>query len=69
MLRPGRVLSKKQLLAAVWGDNGGVDEQAVKVNILRLRRSLKGTRDLDLIRTVRGEGYAIGPEPNALLAE
>jgi two-component system, OmpR family, phosphate regulon response regulator PhoB len=68
MQHPGRVFSREQLLAGVWGDDVSIDVQAVKVNIRRLRMSLKGTRELDLIRTVRGAGYAIGHEADELPA-
>lgn len=60
MQHPGRVLSREQLMDGVWGNGVYVDERAVDVSILRLRRSLKGPRNVDLIRTVRGAGYAIG---------
>ncbi|HSN44357.1 MAG TPA: response regulator transcription factor, partial [Propionibacteriaceae bacterium] len=54
----GRVVSKAQLLAAVWGYDG-YDENIVEVHISSLRRRLEahGPR---LIHTVRGRGYRLG---------
>lgn len=53
-----RVVSKTQLLTAVWGYDG-YDENIVEVHISSLRRRLEahGPR---LIHTVRGRGYRLG---------
>ncbi len=56
MQNPTRVQSRAQLLDGVWGRNVYVDERTVDVHIGRLRRALGPGRDL--IRTVRGAGYA-----------
>lgn len=55
---PDRVVSKTQLLTAVWGYDG-YDENIVEVHISSLRRRLEahGPR---LIHTVRGRGYRLG---------
>lgn len=63
MQHPGRVFSREQLMDRVWGNSVFMEGRAVDVFINRLRRSLKATRDL--IRTVRGAGYAIGYEAHA----
>jgi two-component system, OmpR family, response regulator len=57
--QPGRVLSKTQLLASVWGF-GSYDDNVVEVRISALRRKLEehGPR---LIHTVRGVGYRLVP--------
>ncbi len=57
--KPGRVLSKNQLLAAVWGFEE-YDPNLVEVYISTLRRKLEehGPR---LINTVRGVGYVLQP--------
>lgn len=57
--RPTRVFSREQLLDAVWGRDVYVEERTVDVHIRRLRKALNEETDLDLIRTVRGGGYAI----------
>lgn len=52
--RPGSVVNKTQLLAAVW--QGGADGHAVEVTIGRLRRRLDGSLD---IQTVPRRGYRL----------
>ena len=57
--RPGQVLSKGQLLEAVWGFDA-YDENVVEVHISSLRRKLEahGPR---VVQTVRGVGYVVRP--------
>ena len=57
--KPGRVLSRAQLLDLVWGRSAEVDERTVDVHIGRLRKRLTKGKERDPIRTVRGAGYAI----------
>jgi two-component system phosphate regulon response regulator PhoB len=57
--KPGRVLSRAQLVDLVWGRASDVDERTVDVHIGRLRKRLSKGRERDPIRTVRGAGYAI----------
>jgi len=57
--RPGRVLSREQLLDAVWGRESEIEPRTVDVHIRRLRKALNDGGRRDLIRTVRAAGYAI----------
>ena len=59
MERPGRVLTREQLLDGVWGNDVYIDERTVDVHVGRLRKALNRGRDIDPIRTVRGSGYSI----------
>ncbi|MBI4274128.1 MAG: phosphate regulon transcriptional regulator PhoB [Rhizobiales bacterium] len=59
MERPGRVLSREQLLDGVWGSEVYIDERTVDVHVGRLRKALNRGRAVDPIRTVRGAGYAL----------
>ena len=59
MEHPGRVLSRDQLLDAVWGRDVYVEQRTVDVHIRRLRKALNGRAERDLIRTVRSAGYAL----------
>ncbi len=59
MERPGRVYSRDQLLDQVWGHDVHVEDRTVDVHIRRLRKALNTGGQGDLIRTVRGSGYAI----------
>lgn len=61
---PGQVLSRRQLLAAVWHDDAYTDERVVDVHIRTLRRALgdDATRPA-IIDTVRSVGYRFLPSP------
>ena len=59
MERPSRVFSREQLLDKAWGRDIYVEIRTVDVHIGRLRKALDGGGRPDLIRTVRGAGYAI----------
>jgi two-component system phosphate regulon response regulator PhoB len=58
----GRVLSRPQLLDAVWGRDGDIDERTVDVHVGRLRKALIRGNEADPIRTVRGAGYVLERE-------
>lgn len=58
MSKPGRVFTREQLLSEVWGYSSVVTTRTVDVHIAQLRAKLG---EPDLIRTVRGVGYAIEP--------
>lgn len=58
--RPGRVFSREQLLDRVWGREMDVDTRTVDVHIGRLRKALCAQGGEDVLRTVRGAGYALG---------
>ncbi|MBQ1203112.1 MAG: phosphate regulon transcriptional regulator PhoB [Loktanella sp.] len=60
MEKPGRVWSRDQLLDRVWGRYIYVDTRTVDVHVGRLRKVLGAHGGDDLIRTVRGAGYALG---------
>ncbi len=59
MERPSRVFSRERLLDLVWGRDVYVEDRTVDVHIRRLRKALNAGGGEDVIRTVRGEGYAI----------
>ena len=58
--RPGRVLSREQLLDAVWGQDIYVGSRTVDVHVGRLRKSLMQENSSNPVRTIRGAGYALG---------
>jgi two-component system phosphate regulon response regulator PhoB len=60
MEKPGRVLSRDQLLDQVWGRDVYVDTRTVDVHVGRLRKMLTQHGGDDPLRTVRGAGYALG---------
>jgi two-component system phosphate regulon response regulator PhoB len=59
MRHPGRVFSRSQLLDNVWGETIYIDERTVDVHVGRLRKAINPGRLPDVIRTIRGAGYAI----------
>jgi two-component system response regulator MtrA len=58
---PGQVLSREQLLQAVWDDVAGIEsERTVNVHIRRLREKVEITPSKpQLILTVPGIGYRL----------
>ncbi len=59
MQHPGRVFSRSQLLDNVWGETIYIDERTVDVHVGRLRKAVNIGTLPDIIRTIRGAGYAI----------
>lgn len=53
--RPGWVFTRNQIVNEVKGDDYPVTERAIDVQIVGLRKKLKGAEDM--IETVRGVGY------------
>jgi two-component system, OmpR family, phosphate regulon response regulator PhoB len=66
MRHPGRVFSRAQLLDNVWGETIYIDERTVDVHVGRLRKAVNDSGAPDVIRTIRGAGYAIRDEGNPL---
>ena len=60
MEKPRRVWSRDQLLNRVWSRETDVETRTVDVHIGRLRKALCQNGGTDLLRTVRGIGYALG---------
>ena len=60
---PRRVFTREELLDAVWGPDIHVEPRTVDVHIRRLRKSINGEGELDVVRTVRTAGYALDTEP------
>jgi two-component system phosphate regulon response regulator PhoB len=56
---PGHVFSRERLLEAVWGSHSDIEARTVDVHIRRLRKAIDVGSSKDLIRTVRGAGYAL----------
>ena len=60
---PGRIFTRDQLLARIWGYDYVGDGRTVDVHVSWLRGKLRGHGGHDHFRTVRGVGYAFSPEP------
>ena len=62
MQRPGRVVSKFDLISGVWDVAFDGDPNIVEVYISRIRRAIDTPYDRKSLQTVRGEGYRLDPE-------
>ena len=56
---PRKVLTREQILDAVWGVNAYLGDRTVDVHVLRLRKLLKPHGADKMIATVRGSGYRL----------
>lgn len=59
MLHRGEVVTKESLFQALWGTVEYVDENALQVNMTRLRRTLKKAELAQQVETIRGVGYRL----------
>jgi two-component system, OmpR family, response regulator len=59
--RRNRIVSRDELIEAVWGDLSDSARASLDVLVMRIRRKF-GT-DAELLRTVRGLGYALENDP------
>lgn len=58
MMHAGRVRSREQIIAAVWGDEDFLDQRTVDVHVRWLRQKVEeDPADPAHILTVRGTGY------------
>ena len=53
----GKVISRDQLLEALWDDVQFVEDNTLTVNMTRLRRKLSEIGLHEVIETIRGQGY------------
>ena len=60
--RPGRILTRDQLLDLSHGPTAEAFDRAVDVQISRLRKKLDDGTGREVIETVRGEGYRLAVE-------
>jgi two-component system phosphate regulon response regulator PhoB len=66
MTHPERVHSRAQLLDRVWGDHVFIEERTVDVHVKRLREALDPVQCARMIETVRGAGYRLTQQVQAL---
>jgi DNA-binding response OmpR family regulator len=60
---PGIVFTRRQLIAAVWGDSRPISSALVEGHIGKLRRKLGDDPAAPhYVRTVRGSGYRLAPD-------
>jgi DNA-binding response OmpR family regulator len=61
---PGRIFTRDQLLARIWGYDYEGDGRTVDVHVSWLRGKLRDADGHNYFRTVRGVGYAFAPRPS-----
>lgn len=60
--RPGRLLTRDQLLDLTQGRSAGPNERSIDILVARLRRKMTlGDMNADFIRTIRSAGYTFTP--------
>ncbi len=60
---PNRVLNRDQLMELIHGREADPYDRAIDVQVSRLRQRLRDdTREPQLIKTVRGEGYVLAAD-------
>ncbi|MDC0489485.1 response regulator transcription factor, partial [Amylibacter sp.] len=59
IMSPKQVFSRTQLLERIWVNNLEVETRTVDVHIGRIRKAIKVVSDVEVIKTVRGFGYAL----------
>jgi DNA-binding response OmpR family regulator len=65
MQNADRVVTREQIIATVWPDNGAGSSNTVNVHIQRLRSRLgDDPHESRIIQTVRKKGYRLVPPPN-----
>lgn len=60
-----RLLSKEDLCNALWGTAEYIDENALQVNLTRLKKTMAGLKMAQKVVAVRGEGYRLETEEDA----
>ncbi len=57
----GRIVSRHEILANVWGPGRGVSENTLDAFVRLLRKKVDDVAETKLIQTHRGFGYSLGP--------
>lgn len=57
--RPGQIVSREELLEALWDEVDFVDDNTLTVNVSRVRRQLEEVGLVAVIETKRGQGYLL----------
>lgn len=59
LINSPNIVTKSKLCHAVWNTNEFIDENALQVNLTRLRKTLRNFGIGNRIETVRGQGYRL----------
>ncbi|VYT99572.1 response regulator [Clostridium tertium] len=55
----GKIVSRNEIIEALWESDEFVDDNTLTVNINRLRKKLEGIGAGDFLKTKRGQGYIL----------
>lgn len=59
MSRAGEIVSRDEIMRALWEDDSFVDDNTLTVNVARLRKRLEEAGLSDYIKTKKGIGYVV----------
>ena len=59
------MISRHELVAAIWGEQSTGSDNSLSVHVTRLRRRLAAARSEVRIEAVRGLGYQLTATPNS----
>lgn len=59
MSKAGEIVSRDEIIRALWEDDSFVDDNTLTVNVTRLRRKLEEAGLKDFIKTKKGIGYVV----------
>lgn len=59
LLNRGKIVSRDELMTDLWNNNEFINDNALTVNISRLRTKLKDIGEKDAIDTRKGQGYIL----------
>ncbi|MFR1871578.1 MAG: winged helix-turn-helix domain-containing protein, partial [Coprococcus sp.] len=59
MEHAGKIVTREELMTALWESDAFVDDNTLTVNVTRLRRKLAELSAVEFIKTKKGIGYII----------
>ena len=59
MISKGKIVSREKLMEKIWETDNFIDENALNVNVSRLRRKLEDAGLQNFIQTKFGLGYIV----------
>lgn len=57
--RAGKIVSRDEIIERLWDSDEFIDDNALTVNVARLRKKLESVGRKDMIRTKKGIGYMV----------
>jgi DNA-binding response OmpR family regulator len=57
--RDGEIVSRREIMSALWQTAAYVDDNTLTVNVNRLRHKLRAIGAGDMVKTKRGQGYSL----------